>query len=545
MLLSLMGALLGAPLDAQAPMTAQDSAWHLLHRFAWGPTPGQVDAVASRGALAWLDEQLAVPSVDDPRLASTLRERFPVLTKSPADMVALFTLAQQQLAAAARLRPEPGTPPPAGTQPRTALNLRSDLRALTLEVPQVMVVRAVESEHQVAEVLADFWFNHFNVFAGKGLVRPYLQSYVEEVIRRHALGRFEDLLVATAMHPAMLFYLDNAQSVAEGARPPNLERLQRIQRQNQRPGQAARADSLQRAMAQRIPTGINENYARELLELHTLGVDGGYTQRDIEDVARIFTGWSIQRPGQGVGFVFNAWAHDRGAKSVLGEAFPAGRGEDEGVRLLRWLAIHPATMHHVSAKLCARFVADSPPDGCVDDAVRAWRQSNGDIRAVVRAIGHSPDFWAPRNFGSKIKSPLEFVVSAVRALGGSVGQGPTLSQAVARLGQPIYGQAAPTGYPETQEDWVNSGALLNRMNLAMTLASGRLAGGGAAGAPLGGGEGGAEAVVEAINRGVFHGRLSETTRSVILTELADLQDPRQLRATALGLALGGPDFQRQ
>lgn len=542
--LALIGACLGAPLAAQAPMTPRDSAWHLLNRFAYGPTPGQVDQVAATGALSWLEQQLRVTEVDDPRLAESLRERFAVLDKTPADMVALFTTAQQQAAAAARTRAEPGMTPPAGTAPRQAPG-RTDLRVLGLEIPQLMLARAVESEHQVAEVMADFWFNHFNVFSGKGLVRAYLHSYVEDAIRPHALGRFEELLLATARHPAMLFYLDNAQSVAEGAVPPNMQRLQRAQRAARRPAAAARADSLQRAMAQRMPTGVNENYARELLELHTLGVDGGYSQKDIEEVARIFTGWSIQRPGQGVGFVFNGWAHDRGAKSVLGESFPAGRGEDEGVRLLRWLAMHPATMHHVSAKLCARFVADDPPDGCVDDAVRAWRQSNGDIPTVVRAIAQSPDFWAPRHVGSKVKSPLEFVVSAVRALGGSVGQGPALSQAVTRLGQPIYGQSAPTGYPETQEDWVNSGALLGRMNMAMALATGRLAGTRGVRAAGETGSGSAGAIVEAINHQVFAGRLSPATRTVILSELADLQDPRLLRATALGLALGGPDFQRQ
>lgn len=531
-------ALVAGPVRAQPALTSRDSVWHLLNRFAWGPAPGQVQAVMTEGALAWLDRQLAVSTTDDPSLVQAHRQRFAVLATRQADFVALFQASQQRQQQAAR---EGGQPQP----PRDPDDPRVRLRSLLTEVPQLMLARAVESDHQVAEVLVDFWFNHFNVFSGKGQVRAYLHSYIEDAIRPHALGRFEALLVATARHPAMLFYLDNAQSVAEGATPPALQRLRQAPgRPGRRPAAAARADSLQRALAQRLPTGINENYARELLELHTLGVDGGYTQGDIEQVARILTGWSIARPAQGAGYVFNAWAHDRGRKVVLGEEFPAGRGEDEGVRLLRMLAAHPATMHHVSAKLCARFVADTPPDGCIDDAVAAWRRSGGEIREVVRAIARSPDFWAPTNMGRKVKSPLEFVASAARALGASADQVPALVQATARLGQPIYGQSAPTGYPETLEDWVNSGALLNRMNLAMGFAGGRLTA--APGAPpLPTASTNPESLVAAINAAIFAGGMSPATQRTIVAELADLTDPRQRGAMALGMALGGPDFQRQ
>jgi uncharacterized protein (DUF1800 family) len=343
----------------------------------------------------------------------------------------------------------------------------------------------------------------------------------------------------------MLFYLDNAQSVAPGATPPNLARLERMQRQVRRPGAAARADSLRQMAQRRMPTGINENYARELLELHTVGVEGGYSQRDIEEVARILTGWSIPRPGQGTGFRYNAWAHDRGRKTVLGVDFPAGSGEEEGLQLLRMLARHPATMHHVSAKLCARLVADLPPDGCIDDAVAAWRRSDGAIREVVRAIVHSPDFWAPQHLGTKVKTPLEFLVSAVRAVGGQPDNTPRLTTAMTRLGQPTYLQSAPTGYPETQADWVNSGALLTRMNLAMALAAGRLPGVSVDLDAIAPATVELDTLLDAIDRQLFAGGLSPRTRQVIRDQVADLQDPVLRRATAIGLALGGPDFQRQ
>jgi len=539
-----LAVLVAAPALAQAPLSPRDSAVHVLSRLAWGPTPGQVEAVMREGALAWAERQLQLTMIDDPRLSASLPSRFPILATSDDELVRLFVTAQQQQVAATRATPA------AGSAPRPAVNPtpppRTDLRAFGAQAQQLVLVRAVESGHQVAEVLADFWFNHFNVFYGKGLVRPYLPGYVERAIRPHALGRFEDLLLATARHPAMLFYLDNAQSVAEGATPPNLERLQRVQRQAaRRPGGAPRVDSLRRLVEQRMPTGVNENYARELLELHTLGVEGGYTQADIEQVARILTGWGIQRPGQGAGFVFNAWAHDRGAKSVLGMAFPGGQGEEEGRRLLRALAAHPATRHHVSAKLCARLVADRPPDGCIDDAVRAWQRSDGEIREVVRAIVRSPDFWAPAVVGAKVKTPLEFLVSAVRAVGGVPDETPRLSGAVTRLGQPTYLKAEPTGYPETQEDWVNSGALLARMNLAVALAAGRLPGVSVDLDRVVPASADHAVLLDAIDRQLLAGRLSVRTRGVILEQLAGIRDPVAARALAVGLALGGPDFQRQ
>jgi uncharacterized protein (DUF1800 family) len=433
------------------------------------------------------------------------------------------------------------------------------LRGLGLELPELVVVRGVESDRQLAEVMADFWSNHFNVFVGKNLDRVYLPDYIEHTIRPRVFGRFEDLLIATAKSPAMMIYLDNAESVAPGSRPPQMDRLARqsfplfARGFRGRPGRfpmpigPAGSDSARRLAAQRRATGLNENYARELMELHTLGVDGGYTQKDVTEVARVLTGWSVRPPPQGGGFVFNDWAHDRGEKTVLGQDFPAGHGEDEGMRLLKLLAEHPSTMHFVSGKLCARFVSDTPPDGCVDDAVMAWKRSGGDIREVLRAIFHSPDFWAAPNTGNKVKTPLEFVVSAVRAVGGVPDTTPRLANAVARLGQPLYQHVAPNGYPEHEEDWVNSGALLGRMNMAVALAANRLPGvtvnpdldGVLPLAPD------HEALVQAVDRLILGGRMSAQTRKAILDQLADVADPVQARALAVGLALGGPEFQRQ
>jgi len=490
---------------AHSALTASDSALHVLQRFAYGPRAGQVAEVAREGALAWLDSQLAADGRDDPRLAA-IERRTPALALDPEDWARRF--------AAARRAKREGM---AGEE-------RAEVRELTGQVRALVIARAVTAEDQLREVMAGFWFDHFNVFLDKGADRYLLPGYVEDVIRPRALGRFEDLLLATAQSPAMLFYLDNVKSVAPGMQP------------------ARRGDPAKPA---RRPVGINENYARELLELHTLGVDGGYTQQDVIAVARILTGWSMQPPAQGGAFVFRPRAHDFGEKVVLGARFPAGHGEEEGVRLLRMLARHPATIRHVCEKLCARFVSDQPPDGCVDAAVGAWRASDGDMRAVVRAIARTPEFWDEQAIGSKVKTPLEFVVSAVRAVGAEPDSGARLADAVARLGQPIYRQASPAGYPERQEDWANSGALLARMNFAVALAAGRQPGASVdldAILPVTIEN---SALVDAVNERVLGGAMSAHTRSVIVAELADVPDPVRGRALAVGLALGSPEFQRQ
>jgi uncharacterized protein (DUF1800 family) len=385
----------------------------------------------------------------------------------------------------------------------------------------------------------DFWFNHFNVYAQKGAVRWMTPAYEREAIRPHALGRFRDLVLATARHPAMLFYLDNwlstrADFVVPGG--PNAGRR----------------------------VGLNENYARELLELHTLGVDGGYTQQDVIEVARCFTGWTIDRPQQGGGFLFRPAAHDRGAKRVLGHVIPAGGGETDGLRVIDILVRHDATARFVSTKLARRFVSDEPPPALLARAADTFRRTDGDIRAVLTTIFTSPEFWSAEAYRAKIKTPLELVASAMRALDGRIVPGGfemdggiALAREVGRLGEPLYEAQPPTGYPDRAEAWVNTGALLARMNFALGLAHNRVRG---ARVDVAGFLGGADRsqptqVLDRLLTVVLHGEATARTRAVLV---AQLESPEITRVTAddrvakdtdveklAALVLGSPEFQRR
>jgi uncharacterized protein (DUF1800 family) len=535
------GARRATPPGDESGLSARDSAYHALSRLAYGPRPGETERVAAAGVMRWIEQQLSPDDIDDERLAERERES-EILRYDRGDLARLYFEIQREqrerkLAAGGA---RDTVADKAGPTP-----LEQQGRRLEGQFAQLAVLRATLSERQLYEVMVDFWTNHFNVFAAKGADRFLLPEYITRVIRRRAMGKFADLLIATAESPAMLFYLDNWQSVVPGAVPPAATRLQARPLFGRGPfaprlGNPLRPDS----MRPRAPQGINENYARELLELHTLGVDGGYTQQDVINVARIFTGWSIRRPQDGADFEFHDWAHDYGEKIVLGITFPAGHGRDEGIRLLKLLASHPATMHHVSRQLCERLVNDEPPDGCVDDAVAAWKRTRGDIRAVLRAIVSSPDFWAARNIRAKVKTPLEFVVSAARAVGADPDTTPRLAQVVARLGEPLYLHVAPDGYPEREAAWVNSGALLDRMNVAVALAAGKLPGAtveldSIAPLPMD-----AEGLVAAANNTLLSGTMSANTMTVIRAEVATVRDPAAARALAVGLAIGGPEFQR-
>jgi uncharacterized protein (DUF1800 family) len=532
-------------LTAQALASAHDSAVHVLNRLAYGPLPGQVDAVSREGVWHWVERQLDPESIDNGVLE--VRESdFTLLAYSRDELSREFLALQRERRERQAMVAQGDTAEAIG---RGMVSDRGrHMRRLAGQVGQLVVVRATVSNRQLHEVMVDFWTNHFNVYLAKGLDRVLLPGYIEETIRPNAMGNFGDLLLATARDPAMLFYLDNVQSVAPGSMPPELvRRLERMSRSGRRANgtSGARMDSLLRQVEARLPRGLNENYARELLELHTVGVDAGYTQQDVEDVARILTGWSLSRRDDRLRYHFNAWAHDAGEKWVMGERFPEGEGEQEGRRLLAMLARHPATMHHVSRKLCARFVSDQPSPGCVDAAVAAWRRSDGDIPTILRAMFRTPEFWAESNRGAKVKSPLEFTVSAVRVLGGSPDDSPGMARVVGQLGQPLYLQAAPTGYPETQEDWVNSGALLNRMNVAMSLAGNSLRGVTidlTAVVPL---AEDTDQLIDAVDDRLLGGRMSATTRAVLRRELESLPDVASRRALAVGLAIGGPEFQRQ
>ncbi|MGH7594106.1 MAG: DUF1800 domain-containing protein [Gemmatimonadales bacterium] len=551
--------LAAAPLTGQQSMTSIDSARHALNRLAYGATSGEIETVAREGVLKWVDRQLGYGDPRDPAL-SQVERGFDVLQVSMSDMQAML---QNNRVRAARAQAQGDS----ATRQRMLDALRTEqvgnrrsLQNLIGQLQAVTLVRATASDRQLDEILSDFWTNHFNVFVNKGQDRAYFADYLERTIRGHALGRFEDLLVATAKSPAMLFYLDNAESVADGsdqralargrgaiAVQPAFGRGRRLF-PNPRAGSYPGGDTpamtrIRQAVQQRAPRGLNENYARELMELHTLGVDGGYTQQDVINVARILTGWGIDR--RTASYTFRDAVHDEGSKVVLGQQFPAGHAEGEGMRLLKMLANSPATMHHVSAQLCARFVNDVPPDGCIDDAVRAWEKSGGEIRTVVRAIVHSPDFWAPVNVQSKVKTPLGFVASAIRAIGATADSTPRLAQRVGQLGEPLFQHLTPDGYGERQEDWVNSGALLARMNFAVQLASGRMPGVSVDLDRIVPATDDHAALIAAVDKAVLGGAMSGHTRDTILHELADVPDAHMARALAVGLAIGGPEFQRQ
>jgi uncharacterized protein (DUF1800 family) len=319
------------------------------------------------------------------------------------------------------------------------------------DLAEAKVLRAVYSNRQLEEQLDDFWYNHFNVFADKGADRYLVTEYERDAIRPHVLGKFRDLLEATAKSPAMLFYLDNWQSVGPNAPQP-------------------------RGQGNKARRGLNENYGRELMELHTLGVDGGYTQKDVTEVARCFTGWTINQPQRGGKFVFNPRLHDNGEKVVLGVTIPAGGGESDGEKVLDILAHSPATAHFISKKLAMRFVADDPPASLVNRMADTFLKTDGDIRQVLAAMFDSKEFWSVGAYRNKVKSPFEMVVSAVRAVNASVDVAFPLVNQVAQLGEPLYRKLEPTGYSNSSAQWANSAGLMARMNFALQLAGNKAPG---------------------------------------------------------------------
>jgi uncharacterized protein (DUF1800 family) len=324
-------------------------------------------------------------------------------------------------------------------------------------------MRDIDSDRQLEAVMTDFWLNHFNVYVRKNQNEPYLlPAYERETIRPHALGNFEDLLVATAKSPAMLVYLDNFRSV--GPDSPAATRIKRAQQAN------PNGKLIQQASA-----GLNENYGRELMELHTLGVNGGYTQADVTMVAKVFTGWGIDRPYQGGEYQFEERRHEPGTKTVLGRTINEN-GEQEGLEVLHMLATSPATAHFISNKLAIRFVSDNPPPALVDRMAASFLKSNGDIKTVLRTMFNSPEFWSTAAYRAKVKTPEEFVISAVRASGAQVVNPQALVQSLDKLGQPLYGMQTPNGYSWTQEGWVSTGALVSRMNFALVLSANRIPG---------------------------------------------------------------------
>jgi len=577
-----------------AQMTPAQKVLHALDRLTFGPRPGDIEAVSQKGLDRWIEQQLHPRDIpENPALEArlvpldTLRMSAAELTRHyptpqmvkamvdgkqpfPQDQEARYVVeklvARVQRREAAdkagqaenpdlnsKVVPGPwqlddqqkdilqnGKPPeqvalletmpqaeqydvldslpnnarqklyaPAPPDLRRKIQIfNGSVQVVNQDLSEAKILRAVYSDRQLEEVLTDFWYNHFNVFLDKGADRYMVTSYERDVIRPHVLGHFKDLLVATAQSPAMLFFLDNWQS--RGVDPkPNVRNRQ----------------------------GLNENYGRELMELHTLGVDGGYTQQDVTEVARCFTGWTIREPNRGGGFEFNEKIHDRGEKHVLGVTIPAGGGMDDGMKVLDILAHHPSTAHLISKSLAIRFVSDNPSEELILKMARTWQKTDGDLLEVMRTMIASREFWDPANFRSKIKSPFEMVASAVRAVNGDIDYAQALNGQLNQLGEPLYRKLEPTGYSNLGADWANSASLLARMNFGMALAKGKIGGVKVDPAQF------AIAVdASRIERSILLTDASPASRDAIETGLAQQQD---LGALAAGLTLGSPDFQRR
>jgi len=448
-------------------------------------------------------------------------------------------------------------------QRETLMALNNPQQLVATEVAEGKLLRAAYSERQLQEVMTDFWFNHFNVFINKGPDRYLVTAYERDVIRPRALGRFKELLLATAQSPAMLFYLDNWQSVGPDspvARGLPARAQNRGWRRNGRfggpfgvPRPSPNRGNAQKQNKQR--RGLNENYAREVMELHTLGVDGGYTQKDVTELAKILTGWTIQEPRRGGGFEFNERMHQPGSKTFLGHKIKED-GEQEGVKVMEMLAKDHSTARFISRKLAMRFVSDNPPAALVDRMAKTFLVTDGDIREVLRTLFRSPEFWAADDYRAKVKTPLEFVVSAVRATATDVSNPLPLVQALNRLGMPLYGMQPPTGYSMKAEAWVNSSALVNRMNFALALGNGKLRGVQPDTLILLGPQPPADAgaALALLEGDLLNGDVSPQTHAVIQKQLADPQvtgrrlddatRPPNYGAIA-GLILGSPEFQKR
>jgi len=488
---------------------------HVLNRIGFGPRPGDVERVRALGIEKYIDQQLHPESIPDRDMNARL-EGFSTLTMSSRELAEDYFVPAMRARAQAK-KDQANKDDDGGKKERTPEQMEAQRkqREVVDELSEQKILRAAFSDRQLEEVMTDFWFNHFNVFAGKGATRMYLTEYERDAIRPHVLGKFRDLLQATATSPAMLFYLDNWQSA-----DPNAPARARFRR----------SKASQQNNANTRKRGLNENYGRELMELHTLGVDGGYTQADVVAVARCFTGWTIAGPRQGGGFRFEPRMHDAGEKVVLGHTIKAGGGKDDGEKVLDILAKHPSTARFISTKLVRRFVSDEPPAALVSRAAARFQATDGDIRDVLRTILTSPEFFAADAYRAKVKTPFEFVVSAVRATASDVSSAVALVQTIRQLGMPLYFCQPPTGYADKAEAWVNTGALLERMNFALALVNGRMRGV----EPPATGPTPANGTLAA---SALAGDISPATAST----LARATDARQSSA----LTLGSPEFQRR
>lgn len=526
------------------PLTEDQKILHVLNRLGFGARPGDVERVRQMGLQKYIEQQLDPSALTD-SVADAKVKNLEIFNMTTAEVFAKYPnpgALLRQLEGGRRNQVAQNNNQNNANNNQVAdqemsdkdrqerqAKLREyyrkyDLRPANQLVPQITanrVLRAVYSEKQLQEVMVDFWQNHFNVYAGKAAVRWYIPSYERDVLRKNALGNFKDLVVGTAQHPAMLFYLDNFESRAPNAQQNggNNRLLRMMQNGQLNERQRTRIkeqrgwtdEQLDQRLAQlknqaTRQRGINENYARELMELHTLGVDGGYTQADIVEVAKAFTGWTIADPRgyrraaaneiqdkenralnrlqrqagvpediESGEFYFNDRWHVSGEKTVLGQKVNEG-GMKDGLKVIDILVAHPSTAKFIARKLAVKFVSDNPSPDLVNRVAKAFQESKGDIKTTLRALFTDKEFFAPENYRAKIKSPIELAVSAIRTVGADTDARPAIVAMLNKLGEVPYGYQAPTGYPDTAEDWVNAGALLERLNFAVALASNRIPG---------------------------------------------------------------------
>ena len=513
---------------------------HVLNRLGFGARPGDIARVKSIGLQKYIEGQLNPGLAEKPEVTAKLKN-FEVLKMSTDEIFAKYPNGgallrmlegrnrNNQNAAQNNQNPDQMSENERRERQEKIRQLYQEYNLrpanqIIYQQASSRIVRAVYSENQLEEQMVDFWMNHFNVYAGKAAVRWFIPSYERDVIRKNALGNFKDLIIGTAQHPAMLFYLDNFQSISPNAQTANNRGNNRLQkalqsgqlnaRQRERLRERGLTDEqieqrIERAKQtannqQRNRRGINENYARELMELHTLGVDGGYTQKDIVEVAKAFTGWTIADPRgyrsaaandikgtenrqlnrlqrqmgipedvESGEFYFNESWHDKDVKTVLGQKVNEG-GIKDGLKVIDILASHPSTAKFIARKLAVKFVNDNPSEALIKRVAQAFQSSKGDIKTTLRALISAEEFYAPENYRAKIKTPFELLISSLRALDANVNASPALLGLLQKMGEPLYGYQAPTGYPDTAEDWVNTGALLERMNFAVALASNRI-----------------------------------------------------------------------
>src|SRR5580658_2831590 len=563
-------------------LTEDQAILHALNRLAYGPRPGDVERIRKMGLEKWIDQQLHPESIDDSALNMRL-EKYPTLNMSAKKLLDEFPPPNQAAKKAGETKEE--------YQQQMMEKRRAAMAQLTdtgndntdraqqqlakmvgpnriiAELSMAKLDRAVYSERQLEAVMEDFWFNHFNVFANKGADRWMLTAYVRDTIRPHTTGKFQDLLTATAKSPAMLFFLDNWQSVDPVAFKEHQQEIamRRARYQGMFGGGFAPTPGTfpgpnggfgaQAGANQQQDRGLNENYGREVMELHTVGVDTGYTQQDVIEMARCLTGWTVREPRRDPEFMFRPEFHAEGKKVVLGHTFNYG-GEKDGEEALKMLAADPHTAKFISMEIARHFVSDTPPPALLDRMTKEYQSSGGDIRSVMRAMIYSPEFWSKQTYRSKVKTPFELVSSTARALNADVAISLPLAQWVGRMGEPLFLCQPPTGYSDKAETWVNTGALLNRLNFALAFANGRLAG---TSVDLGTmfGDNASKDPEAALARAVdlfLGGQIDPATRQTLEGQLSDpqvlqakLDDPvKQVNEGLLsGLVLGTPEFQRR